>query len=279
MERGASRHTISAYHHDLLDAAKQLRERNIASWQGLNSEAVIAIQTHLGHVYSPRTARRKMSAIRALLKFLKVRGFGPEVDLPDTGTFKATRDLPRSLAEEPVQKLLEAVDLSTAGGLRDRALMELLYGGGLRISEALGLTLDALDLNEERLRVTGKRGKTRVVPLPTETVNWLRRYLDLRKELLVKPIQEVFVADRGKPLRRDTFFRRLSQYAIKAGIVESVGPHRLRHSYAVALLRGGADLRSVQELLGHASIATTQVYTQLDMTEVRKKYSNAHPRR
>jgi integrase/recombinase XerD len=192
---------------------------------------------------------------------------------------KAKR-LPKALPVAEMQALLNAPDISKPGGLRDRALMELVYGAGLRISEAISLRLDELDLDSAAIRVTGKRGKTRLVPLPSLTIPWLERYLaEARPQLVKKPVAQVFVADKGKALARQVAYNRLVRYARLAGIEKTVSPHTLRHSYAVHLLQGGADLRAVQELLGHASISTTQVYTQLDLEEVQKRYRSAHPRR
>lgn len=157
--------------------------------------------------------------------------------------------------------------------------MELIYGGGLRISEAVALTRADLDLDLATVRVLGKRGKVRVVPLPQATVGWLERYLrEARPALTKAPSPLVLLSDTGKPLARQRAYTVLSRYAEGAGIVTSVGPHTLRHTYAVHLVQGGADLRAVQELLGHASISTTQVYTALDMEEVRQRYDQAHPR-
>jgi integrase/recombinase XerD len=158
--------------------------------------------------------------------------------------------------------------------------MELVYGAGLRISEAVELEFDSLDLEERAVRVTGKRGKTRRVPLPAETANWMRKYLQEGRPKLVKGASgRIFLSDTGRVLLRQTAYKLLERYARRADLPIGVSPHTLRHTYAVHLLKGGADLRAVQELLGHESIATTQVYTELDLEEVRQKYRAAHPRR
>ncbi|HTQ10268.1 MAG TPA: tyrosine-type recombinase/integrase, partial [Fimbriimonadaceae bacterium] len=149
----------------------------------------------------------------------------------------------------------------------------------LRVSEAVGADREAVDLNGGAIRVTGKRGKTRWVPLPAMTVNWLRQYLvQARPKLATKPTSLLIVSDHGKAMRREQVYVVLERLARLAGIEQHVGPHALRHTYAVHLLKGGADLRAVQELLGHESIATTQVYTQLDLEEVKRRYKAAHPR-
>lgn len=227
----------------------------------------------------PATVRRKVSALRSFVRFLKKRGSGPSAELPSTRGLRLSKRLPKALPLEKLTALLDAPDLSKPGGLRDRAVLELVYGAGLRVSEACELRLDELSLDSAMLRVTGKRGKTRVVPLPQQTIHWMRRYLEAARPTLVRqPLAEVFVSERGKRMCRQVVFDKLGRYARLAGIETSVSPHVLRHTYAVHLLEGGADLRAVQELLGHSSIATTQVYTQLDLEHVRGRYLAAHPR-
>jgi integrase/recombinase XerD len=280
VQRGASQHTIAAYRNDLEHAAEFLRKLGMGDWKGLKPDWIACFQNTLGPPVAPATAQRRMSALRSFLKFLKRQGQGPAIDLPDTGGFKKRKAVPKALSLEQVEALMAVPDVATPLGLRDRALLELLYGGGLRISEAVELELAELDLERGAARVTGKRGKTRWIPLPGETVSWLARYLESgRPQLVVKPSARVFLSARGLNLRRTTVGLKLDEYSRKAGFESAVSPHALRHSYAVHLLKGGADLRAVQELLGHASIATTQIYTQLDLGEVRRKYAAAHPRR
>jgi integrase/recombinase XerD len=158
--------------------------------------------------------------------------------------------------------------------------MEIVYGAGLRVSEAISLRVEELELDTAAFRVTGKRGKVRWLPIPRFTLPWLEKYLrESRPKLVKKPVAQLFLGARGAPLSRQSAYMILQKHARTAGIKKHVSPHVLRHTYAVHLLQGGADLRSVQELLGHASISTTQVYTQLDMQEVARKYRKAHPRR
>ncbi|MBX3119316.1 MAG: tyrosine recombinase [Fimbriimonadaceae bacterium] len=277
--RGASVHTVEAYRRDLFTLSEYLGKLGLEDWQKLDFPTVQRYQSTLGPPIAPTTAQRRMSSLRSFLKFLKKQGFGPPMDLPSTGGFKKARALPKALPYERVEALLNAPDIETSDGLRDRAILELIYGAGLRISEAVDLNMSQLDFDSGLLRVHGKRGKTRLVPLPGDTVYWLKKYVaEARPKLLKKPIGEVFVSHRGLKLRRTTVGLKLAEYCKLAGISEKVSPHTLRHSYAVHLLKGGADLRAVQELLGHESVATTQVYTHLDMDEVRRKFENAHPR-
>lgn len=223
---------------------------------------------------------RRTSSLRSLLKFLKKNGEGPKCDLPSAKGVRRPKRLPKALPMETLAALLNGPDLKTPQGLRDRALMEVVYGAGLRISEALQLRTEELDLEVGAFRVTGKRGKTRWVPIPRFTMEWIERYLtEARPKLVKRPVAELFVGTRGGRLSRQNAYLCLQRHARNAGVATNVGPHLLRHTYAVHLIQGGADLRTVQELLGHASVSTTQVYTQLDLKEVTKKYRSAHPRR
>ena len=280
VERGASEHTIAAYHGDLAKASSFLLGQGVDAWSKVTPPLVRLYQNTLGPPTAPATAQRRLSALRSLLKFLKRRELGPEGDLPSTGGFKRPKSLPKALSREHLEALLAAPDLADPRGRRDRTLLEMIYGAGLRVSEAVSLSLSEIDLEEGALRVTGKRGKTRWIPLPEGTKQWLRVYLaEVRPALVKKPIGNVLVSDRGRAMARQVAHAKLARYARLAGLPPGISPHTLRHTYAVHLLRGGADLRAVQELLGHESIATTQVYTQLDLEEVKRRYRNAHPRR
>jgi integrase/recombinase XerD len=217
--------------------------------------------------------------MRSFLKFLKRNNQGPVADLPKTGGFKKPRTLPKALSTSKLEEFAGMPDLTKPSGLRDRALIELVYGAGLRISEAVDLEREALDLDEGAVRVVGKRQKVRLVPLPQQTISWLRRYLEEARPKLVKRASgRVFISDTGRNLRRETAYTLVRRYASAAGLPLGTSPHTLRHTYAVHLIHGGADLRAVQELLGHESVATTQIYTQLDLEEVRKRYDKSHPR-
>lgn len=280
VERGASLHTVEAYHRDLEVAATFLAEQGLTRWEGLSASQLSHYEASLAGTAARTTIQRRISGLRSFLKFLKKNQVEIKTDLPNTGGFRKGRVLPKALTHDQLQALLNGPDVSTPSGLRDRALMELIYGAGLRVTEAVTLTIEALRLEDATLRVTGKRNKTRVVPLPEATLAWIRTYLrEARHLLLTKPFDLVILSDRGKPLLRQTAYDILEKYAKAAGLPPGVSPHTLRHTYAVHLLKGGADLRAVQELLGHESVATTQVYTHLDLAEVRKRYENAHPRR
>lgn len=279
IERGASTHTLTAYAHDLSLAADFFVRLGVHEWREVVTPNLMLYETSLGPPLARTTAQRRISALRSLLKFLKRNDEGPEADLPATGGFKPPQRMPKALALPQLEAILAAADLSKPAGVRDRALMELIYGAGLRVSEAVSAEREALDLEGGAIRILGKRGKTRWVPLPEQTVHWLRRYLrEARPSLATKPTSLLIVSDRGRPMRREQVYVNLGRLARLAGFSQKIGPHTLRHTYAVHLLKGGADLRAVQELLGHESIATTQIYTQLDLDEVRRRYRAAHPR-
>jgi integrase/recombinase XerD len=279
VERGASEHTLLAYRNDLTVARAFFAKLGILFWADLSPQTLSRYESTLGAPLARTTAQRRMSSLRSLLKFLKKNGEGPECDLPSTGGFKKPKSLPKALSLDQLNALLEAPDLAKPEGLRDRALIELIYGAGLRVTEAVTLERAALDLEAGAVRITGKRGKTRWVPLPAVTAQWISKYiLEARPLLAKRPSSLVILSDTGKPLLRQTAYDRLERLSQRAGIETGVSPHTLRHTYAVHLLKGGADLRAVQELLGHESIATTQVYTQLDLQEVQRKYRKAHPR-
>lgn len=276
--RGASEHTIAAYRSDLRQATEFFSTR-CGDWSEVNEELMLRYQATLGPPLAPSTARRKLSALRALLKHLRRTGERPAGELPSTGGFRRQRLLPKALSQQDMNRLLAAMSGEDPASLRDRALFEMLYGAGLRISEALGLKFDQLRLEEGSVSVTGKRGKTRWTPLPLGTIEHVRAYLEQGRPALARRSSPwVILSDRGNAMSREVAYQKLRRYQIEAGLEAHVSPHVLRHSYAVHLLKGGADLRVVQELLGHESIETTQVYTHLDMDAVQEAYRKAHPR-
>lgn len=279
VERAGSRHTVEAYFHDLTRAAEFFSGRGMATWPELTAEQRLAYEASLAQE-ARATAVRRLAALRSFLKFLKKNHAGPAVDLPSTGGWKRPQRIPKALSRAQLEALLTVPNLAEPSGLRDRALMELIYGLGLRVSEAVSLELSAWHQNDGLIRVEGKRAKVRHIPIPTGTDRWLRRYLaEARPRLVHRPLANLLVSDRGRPLRRERAYTILATAAQRAGLPDGISPHTLRHTYAVHLLHGGANLREVQELLGHESVETTQVYTQLDLAAVRAAYDRAHPRR
>lgn len=252
----------------------------LATWAALEPDHLFRYQASLAPPVAPSTARRRISSLRSLLKWLKREGRGPAGPLPSAGGIRSPKRLPKALAWEDLEKILATAPGDNAVSLRDRAFLELVYGGGLRVSEACGLKVSELRLEDEAVMVEGKRSKVRWVPLPAETISWLRRYLaDSRPVLVNRAVDEVFVGPSGKPMSRQSAFHVVRRAVSRSGVTKHASPHTLRHTYAVHLVKGGADLRAVQELLGHASIDTTQVYTQLDTEAVVADYKRAHPRK
>lgn len=279
VDKCASDHTVAAYGSDLHAAASYFAGQGITDWSQLRAPELQNFRATLGPPLAPTTARRKLSSLRSLVKFLHRNHQAQEVPLPTAQGIRLPKRVPKALPIEALERLLAVPDPETPTGLRNRTLMELVYGAGLRVSEATTLRLEELSLDTSVLRVTGKRGKTRVVPIPLLTANWVARYLaEARPKLARRPSARLFLGDRGGVLSRQRAFNILGEIATRAGIPQHVSPHVLRHTYAVHLLEGGADLRAVQELLGHASLETTQVYTQLDLDRVAQNYEKAHPR-
>lgn len=278
--RGASEHTVAAYRRDLMQACTLLEERGVSNWSGLDQESLVALQIEWGPPLAPSTSRRKLSAVRSMMKWHSSAGQERLAALPSASSSRRQKLLPKALSTQEVLSILEAMTPDDAVGLRDRALFELIFGTGLRVSEALGLRLDQLSLDVSALHVVGKRQKTRWVPIPRVTMEWIERYMaEGRPALIRRPLAQLIVSERGHSLHRGMAYTILRKYAEKAGLERRIGPHTLRHTYAVHLLKGGADLRAVQELLGHSSLATTQIYTELDTERVMESYRKAHPRR
>lgn len=278
VERGASPNTLMAYRSDLLDLASYLKQKNLV-WPQLDEKTCAQYRAHLAETgFSPRTIARRLSALRSLLKFLtyhqKISSMPKNI-----GGVRLPKTLPKALTRAELDQLMRQPNCSHPLGLRDRTLLEFLYGTGLRVSEIVNLTLENYAEEEAIVRVVGKRLKTRIVPLPVQTQEWLRRYLrESRPRISHKPVPWIFLNARGRKLSRSGVFRILQTHARTAHLPIRVSPHILRHTYAVHLVQAGADLRSVQELLGHESVATTEVYTHLDLNTIKEKYLRAHPR-
>jgi integrase/recombinase XerD len=292
VERGLSPATIRAYRADLTDFAAS---RGAArAWASSPDAAIgyLAARTRRGRPRDPGLApsslRRRAAALKGFYRFaygegLITRDVAAHLDLP-----RPSRLLPETLTVAETERLLEAAGDETSAqprGLRDRALLELLYAAGLRVSEAIGLDADDLSTDGAFVRVIGKGDKERLVPVGDIALDWLARWMrGPRATLLgighVAPIRggPLFVGDRGGRLARQQAWAAVKRAATGAGLADRVSPHTLRHSFATHLLEGGADLRVVQELLGHASISTTQLYTHLTGERIRDVYSRAHPR-
>jgi integrase/recombinase XerD len=280
VERGLSEQTVTAYERDLEQFAEFLAEREV--------EVTAASGADL-QAYEARLLRRRLKASSICRKLSAIQGFQRFVyregeqtaepvgaDRPRLG-----RRLPKSLSPEEIARLLAAPPTDTTEGLRDRAMLELMYGCGLRVSELVDLPLGGLNLAGRFVRCVGKGNKERIVPVNDTALDWVSRYLQEARPRLGgsdRRSQRLFLATGGGAISRIQFWSRVKQHAERAGIRQNVTPHMLRHSFATHLLGGGADLRSIQQLLGHASIATTQIYTHVDEAGLGRVFRRYHPR-
>ncbi|MBU8913154.1 MAG: site-specific tyrosine recombinase XerD [Spirochaetales bacterium] len=273
-----SRHTVDTYVRDCRlfaawTAGHDLNPLTVGTGDVI--DFLIARQTEEG--IDQRTIAKIVSALRSFFQYLCLEGLRLEnpamlVELP-----RSSHRIPGVLKVAEVERILAAIDTDGPLGLRDRALFELIYSCGLRISEAVELTLDRVFLKERLIRVQGKGDKERLVPMGEHARNWLRRYLDeARPQLARRPAASLFLNRRGDGLSRKGMWKRFREIAAIAGVDAKV--HTLRHSFATHLLEGGADLRAVQELLGHADISTTQIYTHVDSEELKTYHADYHPR-
>jgi integrase/recombinase XerD len=284
LERRLSRHTVDAYSRDLVRFCAHVAELGVEEPSGLRREHLTSFTHRLEqHKLAARSRARALSALRRFLRFGEARGQVAGDLLQDLASPKLPVLLPRVPPSGTFAGLLAATEPDTAMGLRDRAMLEVAYGAGLRVSELVGLPLAAIDRRGGLLRITGKGGRERIVPLGEVALDALDRYLERgRKTLLGKRTDTSFAAflsRRGAPMTRQNFFARLRSLALAAGLpAASVSPHSLRHAFATDLLEGGADLRSIQMMLGHADLSTTQVYTHVSRGKLRDTVETHHPR-
>lgn len=281
MERGLSDNTLEAYRNDLEGLAEWLRRVHQTGLMAAHRQLVLgylADRARQGN--KPRSSARLLSSLRRFYQY-QVREErlaedpSARIEAPKLG-----RGLPKSLTESEVEALLLAPKLHEANGLRDRAMLELMYASGLRVSELVGLQLSQLNLRQGVVRVFGKGAKERIVPLGDEAADWLQRYCkEARLELSKGNESEIlFVTNRGGQITRQTFWHAIKRYALTAGIHKSISPHTLRHSFATHLLNHGADLRAVQMLLGHSDLSTTQIYTHVARERLKELHAQHHPR-
>ncbi len=287
VERGVAPNTQVAYRRDLklyltylgdhgIHDATKVGEADIADFLATLREREYAP----GKRYSSATVARVLAAVRGFHKFLVREGVSRADPAEPVGAPRVPRSLPRALPLEEVERLLAAVPSDGAIALRDTAILELLYAAGLRISELTSLDVDDLDLEDRSVRCIGKGSKERIVPLGRAAIDALHRYLTQSRPSMARPASgpAVFLNARGTRLTRQGCWKLLKKYAAAADLRRRISPHTLRHSFATHLLDGGADIRVVQELLGHASVSTTQVYTLVSREKLREVYDSAHPR-
>jgi integrase/recombinase XerD len=279
--RRVSPNTVESYARDLAALAGFAETRGLAV-EALDRRDLDAfVRSLMASGLSPRSVARAVACVRGFYKFAAVEEKRDDSPADDLRAPRAWPALPKFLSLEEVDKLLAQPDPASPRGLRDKALIELLYATGLRVSELLSLKTGNLHLDEGYLSCVGKGDKERIVPIGQEAAGWVRRYLaDGRGALLQRPSSWLFVNARdGGPLSRVGFWKLLKEYGIKAGISRELSPHVLRHSFATHLLDRGADLRSIQIMLGHADLSTTQIYTHVLEARLRAVYDRFHPRR
>jgi integrase/recombinase XerD len=281
LERGLSVHTRDNYSRDLRQAAQFFASQGAADWAAVTPAAAAAWIVALGRRgFAGTSAARKLSALRMMARFL-VRERRIAADFSELlGGPKLSRRLPGTLTLEQVAKFLAAPTGGRPADLRDRAMLELFYASGLRVSEMTALTIQQVDLESGFVRVFGKGSKERVVPFGERASAALRNYLIAGRPQLVKARtgSQLFLNNRGSALSRVMLWIIVKKYARLAGLPPTVKPHQLRHSFATHLLSGGADLRAIQEMLGHASISTTQIYTSVEPTRLVAHHAKYHPR-
>lgn len=281
-ERGLSENTLAAYRRDLTRYAKFLdEERGGTNPARATHEDVANFFAWLrSKQLAASSIARCMSALRVFHRFLINEDLAKNNPTTNLDTPKLDRNLPEVLTHSEIERLLNAPDETTPTGARDRAMLECAYATGLRVSELLGVDMRNLHFDQGYIRVIGKGNKERVVPIGRKAIDHINRFVEEeRSELLAgRESSILFVNRNGKPLTRMTFWQALKRYSKKARITKEVSPHTLRHSFATHLLEGGADLRAVQEMLGHSSIATTQIYTHVDRERLKSMHKKFHPR-
>ncbi len=282
VERGLADNTITAYQRDLQQYADYLRGRDYPSFAVVQRQD---IEHYIGMLrrqrgWSRATVARKLASLRQIHRFLVREGL---VDGDPTANIRVPQPgqrLPQVLTVEECQALLAAPDQSTDTGLRDAAMVALMYATGLRVSELVALRIHDINFEEAVLRVEGKGGKQRLVPVAARVLELIQDYLATARQEFVKNEFEdaLFLSTRGRPMSRVRFWSIFKEYARQAKLAPDVSPHTLRHSFAMHLLDGGADLRAIQEMLGHSSLSTTQVYTYRYTLDLRETYDQTHPR-
>ncbi|WP_410504262.1 site-specific tyrosine recombinase XerD [Ligilactobacillus salivarius] len=281
VERGLSENTIASYGIDLKLFLEYLRENEIPSFKQVNKEVIVNyMQSEKNNNKANSSILRSVSSLRKFFQYLAQEEIIEKDPMLLIDTPKKKQHLPQVLTKEEVEKLLHSPNTSQVLGLRDRAMLELMYATGLRISEIINLKLEDLHLTMGTLQTLGKGHKERIVPVGDEAIKWVNRYLEEARPKLLKQKRSnyLFLNFHGNNLTRQGVWKNLKAEVRKAGIQKNITPHTLRHSFATHILENGADLRIVQELLGHADISTTQIYTHLSNKQLADIYNRAHPR-
>jgi len=281
VEKGLAGNSIAAYGRDLAQFVEFVKSKEVNSPGELNAGiAASYVESLSRNGFARTTMARKISALRTFAKFLVRDGIVGEDFTSNLESSRPPSRLPATLTVQEVELLLSQPDCATPIGLRDRAMLETLYASGLRVSELIGLKTDDVNLGVGFLRCLGKGSKERVVPVGQVAADFIKRYLTEARGSLAKAKQSefLFLSYQGAPLSRVMFWKIIKKHAASTGIRKRLTPHTLRHSFATHLLEGGADLRAIQEMLGHASIATTEIYTHVSKDRLYEVYELAHPR-
>lgn len=279
LEKGLSKNTLTAYRNDIQTFSNWYKGNSLLEVERVDLLDYLAHRLKQG--FSTRSTARSLSSLRAFYSHLTVRHNLKEDPTSRVESPKLGKSLPKTLSEEEVERLIQAPDVDDDIGLRDRAMLELIYACGLRVSELISLDILNINLRQGVIRVIGKGEKERLVPMGEEALHWIERYINKSRPNFIKAdnkITEVFLSKRGKAMTRQTFWYRLKEYAQLASINKELSPHTLRHAFATHLINHGADLRTVQLLLGHSSLSTTQIYTEVARHRMKELHNEHHPR-
>ncbi len=280
MERGLSENTLDAYRADLLALDQRLKSRDVELMKASKADLLDYISWRVDGGAKPRSTARQLSSFRRFYRYLLREGVISVDPTAEIAMPKIGRSLPQSLSEDEVDALLAAPNVSEPLGNRDRAMLELLYATGLRVSELINLKMEQMNLNQGVIRVVGKGDRERLIPLGDEAQDWLRDFIEgARIEILLeRQTDYLFPTRRGDRMTRQAFWHIIKRYAKKAGVSKKLSPHTVRHAFATHLLNNGADLRVVQLLLGHSDVSTTQIYTHVARERMKDLHSRHHPR-
>ena len=276
VEKGLSKNTIEAYSNDINDFLNWLNKRNIQDYKEISELVVNEYVAYLfNKALKSSTVNRKISSLKSFYLFLIKKKIISSSPLSEIITPKKEHHLPSSMSEDEVERLLRSPNIELDLENRDKAMIEMLYATGMRISELINLKITDIDLERSVLKVLGKGSKERLIPFGEKALDSLNSYLAKRKKSLAK---EVFISNRGKKMTRTGFWQRIKIYLSREGLKDSISPHTLRHAFATHLLNRGADLRSVQLLLGHSDLSTTQIYTHIAKQRLGEVLKKHHPR-
>jgi integrase/recombinase XerD len=281
LEKALSANTLQAYGFDLQRLAQYCAERDIDAAQGVTPEVLALFLRELYDVgFAASSIQRTLSTLHGYFGFLVAEGFRSDDPSELLDGPRQARYLPAVLSVEEIERVLESIDLTGRFGVRDRALLETLYATGMRVSELVSFTMEHLLAGEKLTRITGKGSRERLVPIGDIALQWIARYYDTERPRQLRPHSDntLFLNSRGTAISRMGIWKIIQRHILLAGVEKKVSPHTFRHSFATHLLEGGADLRTVQEMLGHANIVTTEIYTHVDREYLKEVHRSFHPR-